>query len=232
VLAGGVAHDFNNLLTAILGSAEVAQRHLAGGSPAQAPLRDIAHAAGRAAELTQKMLAFAGGGALEFAWISLNETVEEMVGLARAALPRGREIRLRLARPAPGLEADPTQVRQIVLNLLLNASEAIAGERGTLEVETAEVYCERERLAGAVLGAERAEGRYAALAVADDGVGIGPEARERIFEPFYTTKFTGRGLGLAAVLGIVRAHHGAIEVASEPGRGTRFTVLLPLAQPR
>ncbi len=232
LLAGGVAHDFNNLLTAILGYAEVAARRLPDGAPAAAPVAEIGQAARRAAELTQKMLAFAGGGAMQFAWISLNEVVSEMVDLLRPALRGGREVSLSLARPSPGLEADPTQMRQVVLNLVLNAAEAIEGEAGRIEVSTGEVYCERERLAAAVVGADRGEGRYVFLRVSDDGGGLSPELRERIFEPFFTTKFTGRGLGLAAVLGIVRGHHGAIEVESTEGRGTTFTLLLPLAQPR
>ena len=232
LLAGGVAHDFNNLLTGILGYAEVALRRLPAGAEATAPVREIAAAAQRAADLTQKMLAFAGGGPLTFAWISLNEVVQEMVELARPALPSGRRVELALAHPAPGLEADATQMRQVVLNLLLNASEAIADENGAIRIETGEVYCESERLAASVLGVELPEGRYAYVRVIDDGVGMPAGVRERVFGPFFTTKFTGRGLGLAAVLGIVRAHRGAIEVDSEPGRGAAFTVLLPLAQPR
>jgi PAS domain S-box-containing protein len=232
LLAGGVAHDFNNLLTGILGYAEVAVRRLPPGSEARAPLEEIARAAQRATELTQKMLAFAGGGPMRFEWISLNQVVEEMVELARPALPHGRRLTLALARPAPGLEADGTQMRQVVLNLILNASEAIEGEEGEIRLATGEVYCETERLAAAELGGDLAEGRYAFVRVSDDGVGMAPDVRDHIFEPFFTTKFTGRGLGLAAVLGIVRAHGGAIEVESEPGRGTTLTVLLPLAQPR
>jgi len=155
-----------------------------------------------------------------------------MVELLRPALRGGREVSLALARPSPGLEADPTQMRQVVLNLVLNAAEAIEGEGGRIEVATGEVYCERDRLAAAVVGADRAEGRYVFLRVSDDGAGLSPELRERIFEPFFTTKFTGRGLGLAAVLGIVRGHHGAIEVDGEEGQGTTINLLLPLAQPR
>jgi PAS domain S-box-containing protein len=232
LLAGGVAHDFNNLLTGILGYAEVAVRRLPTASDALAPLQEIARAAQRATELTQKMLAFAGGGPMRFAWISLNEVIEEMVELARPALPRGRRVALALARPAPGLEADATQMRQVVLNLILNASEAIEGEDGEIGLASGEVYCESERLVAAELGGELAEGRYAFVRVSDDGAGMAPDVREHVFEPFYTTKFTGRGLGLAAVHGIVRAHGGAIEIESEPGRGTSVTVLLPLAQPR
>jgi PAS domain S-box-containing protein len=231
LLAGGVAHDFNNLLTGILGYAEVAVRRLPSSSDALAPLQQIAQAAQRATELTQKMLAFAGGGPMRLSWISLNEVVEEMVELARPALPAGHRVALELGHPGPGLEADATQMRQVVLNLLLNASEAIEGEQGEIGLATGEVYCESSRLRAAELGAELAEGRYAFVRVTDDGVGMAPDVRERIFEPFFTTKFTGRGLGLAAVLGIVRAHAGAIEVESEPGRGTALTVLLPIAQP-
>jgi len=232
LLAGGVAHDFNNLLTAMLGNAEMARRRLPEGSPVAASLGEIEAAARRAAELTQKMLAFAGGGAMQLAWISLNEVVSEMVELLRPALRGGREVSLALARPSPGLEADPTQMRQVVLNLVLNAAEAIEGEGGRIEVATGEVYCERDRLAAAVVGADRTEGRYVFLRVSDDGAGLSPQLRERIFEPFFTTKFTGRGLGLAAVLGIVRGHHGAIEVDGAEGKGTSITLLLPLAQPR
>ena len=231
LLAGGVAHDFNNLLTGIVGYADVALRRLPEGAEARPPVQEILLAARRATELTQKMLAFAGGGPLEFAWTSLNVVVQEMVDLARPALPRERAVELRLGEPPPGLEADATQMRQVVLNLLLNASEAIPGAAGTIEVATGEVSCERERLATAVLGADLAEGRYAFVRVTDDGAGMTPEVRDRIFEPFFTTKFTGRGLGLAAVLGIVRAHLGAIEVDTEAARGTSITVLLPLAQP-
>jgi len=231
LLAGGVAHDFNNLLTAILGYAEVAARRLPEAAPAAAPVAEISRAARRAADLTQKMLAFAGGGAMEVAWIALNEIVREMLDLVRPALPPGRRILAELAQPSPGLEADATQMRQVVLNLALNASEAIAGDGGTIEVATGESSCDRERLDAAVLGAERREGRYAWVRVADDGAGLPAEVRDRIFEPFVTTKFTGRGLGLAAVLGIVRAHHGAIEVESRAGGGTSFTVLVPIAQP-
>ena len=230
LLAAGVAHDFNNLLTAILGYADVAARRLSQDSPAAAPVREIGAAAQRAADLTEKMLAFAGGGALRFDWIPLNEIVREMVELVRPSLPPGREFRFALAHPAPGVEADATQVRQVALNLLLNASEAMGEAGGTIEVATGEVSCDRERLDRSVLGAESPEGRYAFLAVTDEGAGLPDEIQERIFEPFFTTKFAGRGLGLAAVHGIVRAHRGAIEVASTPGRGSRFTVLLPLAQ--
>ena len=233
VLAGGVAHDFNNLLTAILGCAELAAGRLPPGSPASEPLRDLRGAAERAAELTQKMLAFSGGGSIEVTWVSLNEVVEQMAELARHSLPPGRELHLALARPSPGIEADPIQIRQVTMNLLLNASEAIeSGSSGSITVATGEIYCEAARLSAAVLGEHAVEGRHAFLTVADDGVGIPNEARERIFEPFFTTKFTGRGLGLAAVLGIVRAHRGVLEVDSEPGRGTRVTVLLPISRAR
>ncbi len=228
-LAGGVAHDFNNLLTGIQGYAELARRKAGDASPIRPLLDEILVGAQRAAELTQKMLAFAGGGQLEVAWLGLNEIVREMAELVRVAMPATRTLHLELARPGPGLEGDATQIRQVVLNLLLNASEAIPGEGGTITVATGECSCDRDRLDRAEMGRALEEGRYAYLSVADDGAGIGEEALPRIFEPFFSTKFTGRGLGLAAVLGIVRAHRGAIELETAPGTGTRFTILLPLA---
>ena len=229
LLAGGVAHDFNNLLTGIQGYAELAARRAEPGSPVGPLLGEILVGARRAAELTQKMLAFAGGARLEVAWVGLNEIVAEVAERARAALPAGREIRLELARPGPGLEGDATHIRQVVTNLLLNAAEALDAAPGTIRVVTGETWCERARLDLAVVGRERQEGRYAYLTVRDDGCGMSDEVRSRIFDPFFSTKFTGRGLGLAAVLGIVRAHQGAIEIESRPGAGSVFTVLLPLA---
>jgi len=229
VLAGGVAHDFNNLLTGIQGYAELARRRVEPAS-ALAPLLDeILVGARRAGELTQKMLAFAGGAKLEIVWLGLNEVVTEMAELARVALPARGSLELELARPGPGLEADATQIRQVAMNLLINAAEAIAGGEGRIRVATGEVWCERARLDRATGGRERPEGRYAFLSVADDGCGMPEPVRARIFDPFFSTKFTGRGLGLAAVLGIVRAHRGAIEVESAADRGSVFTVLLPLA---
>ncbi len=161
--------------------------------------------------------------------MGLNEIVSEMAELARVAMPAGSELQLDLARPGPGLEGDATQIRQVAMNLLINAAEAIQGGPGRVVATTGELWCESSRLERAAAGRDRPEGRYAFLSVSDDGSGMTDAVRSRIFDPFFSTKFTGRGLGLAAVLGIVRAHRGAIEVESRAGEGSTFTVLLPLA---
>lgn len=229
LLAGGIAHDFNNLLTGIQGYAELARRK-AESAPAVVPLLDeILLGVRRAADLTQKMLAFAGGGQLELEWVSLNEAVAEMADLVRVGFPESCRLELALSRPGPGLEADPTQLRQVALNLIMNAAEALEVGGGRVEVATGETSCDAARLERAVLGGDRQEGRYAFLRVTDEGCGMTDEVQRRIFDPFFSTKFTGRGLGMAAVLGIVRAHRGAIEIDSAPERGTTVTVLLPLA---
>jgi len=229
LLAGGIAHDFNNLLTGIQGYTELARRK-AGAASTVAPLLDeILLGVRRAADLTQKMLAFAGGGQLELEWVSLNEAVAEMADLVRVGFPESCRLELELSRPGPGLEADPTQLRQVALNLIMNAVEALDAEGGRVKVSTGETSCDGARLERAVLGREREEGRYAFLRVADEGCGMSEEVQQRIFDPFFSTKFTGRGLGMAAVLGIVRAHRGALEIDSTEGRGSVVTVLLPLA---
>jgi len=229
VLAGGVAHDFNNLLTGIQGYADLARRKAGAASPVAPLLDEILLGVRRAADLTQKMLAFAGGEQLDLEWVALNEAVAEMVELVQVGFPESCRLELELARPGPGLEADPTQLRQVALNLIMNATEALGPDGGRVFVSTGETSCDGARLERAVLGREREEGRYAFLRVADEGCGMSEEVQRRIFDPFFSTKFTGRGLGMAAVLGIVRAHRGAIEIDSAPGRGSVVTVLLPLA---
>ena len=229
LLAGGIAHDFNNLLTGIQGYAELARRKVESLPAVKPLLEEILLGTRRAADLTHKMLAFAGGGRLELGWVSLNEIVVEMVELVRVGFPDGCRLTFELAKPGPGLEADGTQVRQIAVNLIMNAAEALGSEGGRVAVSTGETTCEASRLERAVLGRDLAEGRYAFLRVEDEGCGMSEEVQRRIFDPFFTTKFTGRGLGMAAALGIVRAHRGAIEIDSTPGAGAVVTVLLPLA---
>ncbi len=232
VLAGGVAHDFNNLLTGIQGYAELARRKAGSDSPLVPLLDEILLGARRAADLTQKMLAFAGGGSLEVEWVRLNEVVAEMAELASAGFTAGRRLELELAAPGPGLEGDATQLRQVALNLMLNAAEALDGDGGRVRVATGEATIDRARLGRCLLGQDLPEGRYAFLRVSDDGCGMSDEVKARIFDPFFSTKFAGRGLGLAAVLGIVKAHRGAIELDSAPGEGTDFAVLLPISSRR
>jgi len=227
VLAGGIAHDFNNLLTGVLGNAQLALYDLASSSPARESVEDIEQAARRAADLCRQMLAYSGKGKFVVQPIDLTETVREMGQLLEVSISKKAALRHNLAEGLPAITADATQIRQIVLNLITNASEALGEEGGVVSVATGVMDCDRAYLGCTYLDDDLPEGRYAYLEVADTGCGMDDGTLEKIFEPFFTTKFTGRGLGLAAVLGIVRGHQGAINVYSEPGQGTAFRVLFP-----
>jgi PAS domain S-box-containing protein len=226
VLAGGIAHDFNNLLVSVLGNAGLALAELDPGSPVRARLTDIELAAQRAAELTRQMLAYAGRGRFVVQRLNLSEVVSELVALLRTVVARTAEIDVRLSEDLPDVEADASQLRQVVMNLVTNAADAIAGAAGRIEITTGRVCATRDYLAHCI-GEDLAAGEFVFADIADTGCGMDEQTLARIFDPFFTTKVTGRGLGLAAVLGIVRSHRGAIAVESTPGVGTRFRLLLP-----
>lgn len=230
VLAGGIAHDFNNLLVGILGNAGLALAELPPESPVRGTVEEIQAAGQRAADLARQMLAYSGRGKFVVQPLNLNGLVEEMVHLLRASMGKGVQLALDLAPGLPAVRGDATQLRQVLMNLVLNASDAIGGGEGTVRVGTRVEAGSATLLAGAVVAPVVPAGRYVVLEVEDTGVGMDHETLGRIFDPFFTTKFTGRGLGLAAVLGIVRGHEGAIAVTSEPGRGTRFRVMLPAVE--
>jgi PAS domain S-box-containing protein len=227
VLAGGIAHDFNNILMAVLGNAELALDRISPLSPARGNLTDIATAARRAADLCLQMLAYAGKASFSLERVSLRDLVEEMAHLLKTAISKKAILNLNLGRDLPPIQADPSQIRQIVMNLLINASEAIGDRSGVITVSVGATRCDEEYLQKTDLHGELGPGLYLHLEVTDTGVGMDAETRARIFEPFFTTKFTGRGLGLAAVMGIVRSHKGALKVYSEPGKGTTFKILFP-----
>jgi signal transduction histidine kinase/CheY-like chemotaxis protein len=227
VLAGGIAHDFNNLLVSVLGNAGLALAELDPASPARPRLADIELAAQRAAELTRQMLAYAGRGRFVVQRLNLSEIVAELVTLLRTVVARTAEIDVRLGDGLPDVEADASQLRQVVMNLVTNAADAIAGSAGRIEITTGRVFATRDYLAHSCIGEEVAPGEFVFAEIADTGCGMDQKTLARIFDPFFTTKVTGRGLGLAAVLGIVRSHRGAIAVESTPGIGTRFRLLLP-----
>jgi PAS domain S-box-containing protein len=227
ILAGGIAHDFNNLLTAILGHANLALMDLAPESPVRDSLREIDKASGRAAELCRQMLAYAGKGRFVVEPINLSRLIEELAHLLRVSISKKVLLRCHLAEGLPAIEADPAQLRQVAMNLVINAAEAIGATEGIIAISTGVRQCDKEYLRGNHLIEELAPGQYVFLEVADTGCGMDAETRRRIFDPFFTTKFAGRGLGLAAVLGIVRSHQGMLKVESEPGRGTTFRVLFP-----
>ncbi len=232
VLAGGIAHDFNNLLVGMLGNAGLALAKLPADSPGRSNIEGIALASQRAAELSNQMLAYSGRGRFVIEQIDLKILVEDMVDLLRASVTKKAALRLDLRSDLPSIEADITEIRQVVMNLITNAADALGDGEGVISLNADEVDADRSYLAKTYLDDGLPAGRYVALEVADSGCGMDAETREKIFDPFFTTKFSGRGLGLAAVLGIVRGHGGAIDVESEPGRGTNIRVLFPAGQAR
>jgi PAS domain S-box-containing protein len=229
VLAGGIAHDFNNLLVAILGNVSLALEELPSHSPAREQLQDVQGAARRAAELSRQMLAYSGRGQFVVRELDVNALADEMSQLLRISIGANKSLRYNFAPSLPAVLADATQLRQVFMNLVINASDAIGEQTGSISVTTGLLHADREYLNDMYLRPNIAEGPYVFIEVSDTGSGMSPEVQARIFDPFFTTKFTGRGLGLAAVLGIMRAHNGAIRVYSEQGRGTTFKLLLPPA---
>jgi PAS domain S-box-containing protein len=229
-LTGGIAHDFNNLLTPILGAAGLVLAEMPEDSPFRKRVETILQASRRAAALTGQMLAYAGGTDLELRPVDVSGFVREMTLLLESTVSRRARIAFELEEGLPPVLADPGQLSQVIINLVVNASEALGESGRNLSVCTASIDVDRQRLDGCVLGEQREPGPYVTLEVRDDGEGIDSEVQEKVFDPFFSTKFTGRGLGLAMVVGIVRGHAGALQVESTPGVGTTFRVLLPVAQ--
>ncbi len=229
VLAGGIAHDFNNLLVGILGGADLALSNLETGSRAHRQLQTVRKAALQASDLCSQMLAYSGKGSFLVEAVNLSEMVEETAPLLHASLQKNAALRFDLRPDLPLAEVDVTQVRQIVMNLLTNAADALDDSGGVVTVTSGTELLGQRDLTGAPVESRPAAGPYVYLEVADTGCGMDEATRSRIFEPFFTTKFTGRGLGLAAVLGIVRSHHGTLEIDSRPSHGTRIRVYFPAA---
>ena len=230
VLAGGIAHDFNNLLTGILGNADLALAELSPVAPARESLEAIETVARRAAELCRQLLAYSGKGRFLVQPLDLQELVQEMGHLLSVSTSKKVVLKYHFGKDLPVIEADATQMRQTIMNLILNASEAIADRSGVISVTTGLAHCEAAYLRTCFAADNIQPGDFVYVEVADTGHGMDRATQDRIFDPFFTTKFTGRGLGLAAVLGIVRGHKGAIKVHSEVGRGTTFRLLFPAAQ--
>ncbi len=230
LLAGGIAHDFNNLLVGMLGHAGLALMELPEDSAVLPLIRQVETAAVRASELTQEMLAYSGKGNFLIETIDLSRLVEEMAHLLEVTISKKAALELDFAPELSGIRADPTQIRQVVMNLITNASEALCDDSGAIRIATGEIDADRRFLAETYLDDDLPSGRYVFLEVMDTGSGMDRETRSKIFDPFFTTKFTGRGLGLAAALGIVRGHRGAIRVDSRPGRGTSFKVFFPAVE--
>jgi PAS domain S-box-containing protein len=231
LLAGGIAHDFNNLLTVILGNASLALLELPPASAVAGLVREVEKAASRAADLTQQMLSYSGKGTFQVQPVDLSALIREMAQLLHTALPRRARLAFEFAPDLPPVEADATQVRQVVMNLITNAAEALQDESGVVTVATGLLTLEQPVLYAAHSGPDLAAGPYVFLRVTDTGCGMDEATQARVFDPFFTTKFTGRGLGLAVVLGIVRGHRGAVKVTSATVRGSTFEVLLPYRPP-
>jgi PAS domain S-box-containing protein len=233
VLAGGIAHDFNNLLMAILGNADLALDALSPMSPARGNILEVEKAAKRAADLAKQMLAYSGKGHFVIEPIDAGKLVEDMAHLLEVSISKKVVLKYNFAPNLPTFDGDATQIRQIILNLITNASEAIGEKSGVIALSTGAMSCDRAYLDGtnevfrSALSDPLPEGIYVYFEVADTGNGMDGGTLDKIFDPFFTTKFTGRGLGLSAVLGIVRGHRGTIKIYSEPRRGTTFKVLFP-----
>ena len=229
-LATGVAHDFNNLLTSIMGNASLLLNAMREDDPGRSAINGVIVSGQRAADLTRQLLAYAGKGRAYLERVDLSEVVIQTGRLIHASIPANVHLRLDLDKHLSLLLADPSQMQQVAMNLVINGAEAIGPSGGAVLVRTGRQTITDEPLPDLYPHEQLVPGEYVLLEVQDNGSGMDKETVLKIFDPFFTTKFTGRGLGLAAVLGIVRHHKGAIQIHSVPGRGSSFRVLFPATE--
>ena len=229
LLAGGIAHDFNNLLTGVIGNASLLTEEFPGDSMQAETVRSLIGAAERMARLTSQMLAYSGRGHFVIEAVDLSRQVVQITSLIQASIPKNVELRLSLAKNPPLIDADISQLQQVIMNLVINAAEAVGTASGSVEISTSVNNVGEEELRANATRNTPPPGEYVVLTVEDTGHGMDEGTRARIFDPFFTTKFTGRGLGLSSVLGIVRGHKGLITVNSHLGRGTKFRVFFPMS---
>ena len=229
LMAGGLAHEFNNFLLAIMGNADLLDRDLSAGKPGAELLSEIRKAAGRAADRCNQLLAYAGKGQPHFQLIDLSLTTQEMVQMIKVAISRKIALRLDLTPDLPMIEGDVSQIHQVIMNLVVNASEAIGGKSGVITLSTGLSKCPTQKPDICLLSTEIRETQMAYFEVRDDGEGMDDDIRGRIFDPFFSTKIKGRGLGLASVLGTVRSHQGSLCVRSKPSEGTVIRACFPIA---
>jgi len=231
VLAGGVAHDFNNLLVSMLGHSDLALTKLPPENPARTNIEQVMQAAERASDLSRQMLAYSGHGHFIVQATDLSALVRENVHLLKAGIPKGVQLRTVLCDAPVLIVADVGQVQQVIMNLVINGAEAIGEKSGFVTISTGfETLRGEEKRYSRFTATELNAGRYVFLEVRDDGPGMDEETLSKVFDPFFTTKFVGRGLGLSALLGIVRGHKGGIDVQSGPGRGTIFRLVFPVTE--
>jgi nitrogen-specific signal transduction histidine kinase/ActR/RegA family two-component response regulator len=231
VLAGGIAHDFNNLLTGVLGNASLLQGCFRTESREAKAAGDLIAASEVMAKLTSQMLAYSGRSLFDIKPLDLSAEVRQITNLLHASIAKNVRLNLTLREGLPAFEGDSSQVQQVVMNLVINGAEALGSKQGAVEVRTLVRHVEQSELATGVTRPVPPSGEYILLEVRDNGAGMDERTVARIFDPFFTTKFAGRGLGLSAVLGIVRAHHGTLMVHSAPGSGSTFRVLFPSSAP-
>ena len=228
IMAGGIAHDFNNLLAVIIGNLELLLGMQSGKETATATrLERAMQASLKAADLTRQMLAYTGKGIFELKQLDINQLVKENCDLFRLTVPKNITMRTELSEPVPKVLGDAGQLQQVIMNLITNASEAIGSEPGSILIATGVQECDQTLLNYSRLDEKPEPGYFIYIDVTDSGCGMDKVTQQRVFEPFYTTKFTGRGLGMASVMGIIKAHKGAILLYSEPGLGSTFKILLP-----
>jgi PAS domain S-box-containing protein len=230
ILAGGIAHDFNNLLTGILGNVSLMRLELPAGSGLTEHVDQIESVTVRAADLCRQLLAYSGKGRFVVRPLNVSDLVRQTVPLLQLSIGKNAILRLDLSDSLAPVDADVTQMRQVTMNLVINAAEALGERDGVVGIATGVLHADAEYLRNTFLAPELAEGDYVFVEVSDNGCGMGPATQAKIFDPFFSTKFTGRGLGLSAVLGIVRGHKGAIKVYSELGRGTTIKLLFPVSE--
>ncbi len=227
VLAGGIAHDFNNLLTAILGNVGLARTQAEDGQPIDLYLDKIEQTARRAADLTRQMLAYSGRGVFVKVPLALDEAVHEMVNLLNVSISKKVQLRFEFESRLAAIEGDTAQIQQVIMNLVTNASEAIGDVEGEIVLTLRSVELDAAQIGPIHPATPIQPGRYVALCVRDTGIGMSAQTMARMFDPFFTTKFSGRGLGMSAMLGILKAHQAGILIKSELGVGTEFQVFFP-----
>jgi two-component system cell cycle sensor histidine kinase/response regulator CckA len=226
-LAAGMAHDFNNLIGSIFAASDLALSEIPVDSPARENIDRINAVATRASEIVNLLIAYAGGHGAQIENVDLSAIVKEMATLVNASISRKASLSLDLAKDLPSVRVNATQLRQIVVNLIMNASESLGQNEGFVTVSTGRLTVGPRSATDR--GKDLPEGTYGRLIVSDTGCGIDPQSLARIFDPFYTTKFIGRGLGLAVVQGILRSIGGTVHAWSTPGLGSTFEVLVPCA---
>ena len=236
LLAGGIAHDFNNLLMAVVGNLDLALMDISSNSPARFSLDEAKKAARRATELTRQMLAYAGKGRFKTSLTYLADIIKEMVGFLETSIDKKAQLHVSLGSKLPFVEVDVSQIQQVLMNLVINSSESFEGEPGLINISTGLAELKSDELNKLTTGLVKGKdmplppGKYVYLEVSDNGCGMDEGVQARLFEPFFTTKFLGRGLGMAAVLGIVKSHRGAILLKSDLGQGTTFRVYIPCSE--